>query len=343
MAQVESYTFNLSNREDLSDVIYMIDPTETPFVSGAERGSASNKKHEWQVDELVTETLNINVEGADYTGAVRPEPDRLHNYTQIWAKPLSVTGTQEAIEHAGRQSELAYQIAKMGLEIRRDMEYQFLSGLSAAEVAALPAAANGVDGGTVPIHAGSSTTERVTGGVGTWIFTNVNSVGTELAAPTNNQIPENDVVEAGVARAFTESFLKETIRKAYIEGGNPDYILVDPFNKQAVSGFTGGTTKFDTSEDKRLVTAIDVYVSDFGEHMVVPDRFIKQNGTTATDGTSAFVLDMNYWAVSYLRPFMQESLAKTGDAENRLLIAEAALCSKNEKASGIVRDLTDGS
>lgn len=339
---IESYTFDPGNREDLADIIYMIDPTETPFVSSAMRGTATQKKHEWLVDTLVTEGLNINIEGANYTTAydLRPDPGRLHNYTQIWAKNLSVTGTQEATEHAGKKSELAYQIAKMGLEIRRDMEYQFTSGLSASESGELVA---GVDGGSTSLSPGSSTLERVAGSITTWIQTNRDkeATGVDVAANADLQPNDNDVVEAGLARAFLESQLKTGIRNAYIEGGMPKHIFVDPFNKQAVSAFTGGTTRFDQSEDQKLVTAINLYVSDFGEHSVIPDRFIKQNGTDSTDGVNAFILDMTKWGVHYLRPFMQETLAKVGDAQNRLLIAEATLCSKNQKASAIVRDLTD--
>lgn len=344
--EVESYTFDSSNREDLSDVIYNIDPTETPFVSGCERGVATNKKHEWQIDELVTEGMNANAEGADYTASydTRPEPDRLFNYTQISAKNLSVTGTQEAIEHAGRKSELAYQMAKMGLEIRRDIEYQMLSGLSGAEADSLTGA-NAVDGAGAPIFAGTSGAggnARVAGSISTWIFTN-QSVGTggTPQSVTSNQPAAGDVYEVGTARAFLESHLKEVIRKCYIEGGNPSHVFVDPFNKQAVSAMTGGTTRFDQSEDRRLVTAVDVYVSDFGEHMIIPDRFLKQNGTDGSDGVSAYVMDMTKWGIHYLRPFMQENLARIGDAVNRLLIAEWTLCSKNQASSGMVRDLTD--
>ena len=339
---VESYTFNPSNREDLADIIQMIDPTETPFVSACQRGTATNKKHEWLLDTLVTETLNINVEGKNYTTDYdeRPDPTRVHSYTQIWAKNLSVTGTQEATEHAGKKSELAYQIAKMGLEIRRDQEYQFTSGLSAAEFALL---VSGTDGGSTPLSPGSAVLSRVTGSIATWINTNVQKEASGTDVTTNGAGQPDDDVETdpGLGRALLESMVKTAIRTAYIEGGNPRHIFVDPFNKQAVSAFTGGTTRFDQSEDKRLVTAIDLYVSDFGEHAVIPDRFIKQNGTTGTDGVNVFVLDMTKWGCHYLRPFMQENLAKVGDAQNRVLLAEAALWSGQQKASAIIRDITD--
>lgn len=340
---VESYAFEPSNREDLSDVIYMIDPTETPFVSGMKRETATNRKHEWLKDSLVSAAINFNVEGAQYGGAgatfdTRPDPDRLHTYTQIWAKNVSVTGTQEAIEHAGRDGELSYQIAKMGVEIRRDMEYQFTSMVDSTELSGVTGA---VDGGSVPLEDGSSSVARLTGSLPTWITGNRLHDGSSAdPGKTNSQPDDNDVAEPGTARAFLESYLKEAIRLAYVDGGNPTTILVDPFNKQVVSSFTGGTTKFDTSEDRRLVTAIDVYVSDFGEHMVIPDRFLQQSSNVANSGVNAYVLDMEYWALAYLRPFMLEDLAKVSDSEDRVLLAEAGLCSKQEEASAIIRDLT---
>ena len=86
------------------------------------------------------------------------------------------------------------------------------------------------------------------------------------------------------------------------------------------------------------MTAVDVYVSDFGDHTVVPDRFIIQ--PKSATGVAAFVLDMNYWSIDYLRSFQQTPLSKTGDSEKRLLLVEWSICSKNEKASAQIADLT---
>ena len=109
-------------------------------------------------------------------------------------------------------------------------------------------------------------------------------------------------------------------------------IMVNAFNKQKISSFTGGSTRFDASEDKTLYTSIDVYSSDFGDLEVVPNRFSRDR--------DALVLDMDYWSVGFLRDFTMNELSKTGDSEKRQLLVEATLESRNEAASGLVADLT---
>jgi hypothetical protein len=152
-------------------------------------------------------------------------------------------------------------------------------------------------------------------------------------ASTDTYSPDlTEQITHGTPRAFKESDLKEVIRECWTEGGDPSVIMVGPFNKQAVSAFSGNTTRFDRSEDMRLVTAVDVYVSDFGEHRIVPNRFSRER--------SALVITPRMWSVDYLRGFRQFALAKTGDAEKRELLAEYTLRCGNPRASGVVADLT---
>ena len=44
----------IGNREDLSDLIHMISPTDTPFLSAIGKGGATSTKHEWQLDTLAS-------------------------------------------------------------------------------------------------------------------------------------------------------------------------------------------------------------------------------------------------------------------------------------------------
>ena len=332
----DAYDAGDSNREDLADIIYNIAPTETPALNMMRRGTAANKRHEWLTDTLETSASNRQVEGDDYVAESRQKPDRLHSFTQISAKSLTVSGTQEVIDKAGRKSEIAYLLSLQAKELKRDIERHICGFANAADAAAL---AGVVSGGTFPNSAGSSSGARVTANLGTWINTNIDEGGTGLGpAFAAGQPADDDSRDPGTPRAMTESMVKSVIKDCWNEGGNPEYILVDPSNKQTFSAFTGGQTKFDRTEDKALITAIDIYISDFGTHRVVPDRFLIQE--ISTEGVAAYILDMNYWSVDYLRPFQQHALAKTGDAEKRLLLAEWTLCSKNEKSSGAIYDLT---
>lgn len=297
-------------REDLQDVIYSISPTETPFMSAAAREQVKNTFHEWQTDSLAAAvTNNAVIEGDEATLDASTATSRIGNYTQIMDKTVVITGTQEAVDKAGRASELAYQIAKKSKELKRDIESTLLTNQARA--------------------VGSSSAARTFASMGAWIATNSNkaSDGTDPTASDGS-----DARNDGTQRALTEDMLKDVIKGTWNAGGNPSVIMVGPFNKQKISGFTGGNTRFDASEDKTLYTSIDVYSSDFGDLEVVPNRFSRDR--------DALVLDMDYWSVGFLRDFTMHELSKTGDAEKRQILAELTLISRNEGASGGVFDLT---
>jgi len=294
-------------REDLANVIYNISPTETPFMSSIGTGSANGTKHEWQTDSLAAAAANKVMEGDDSPNRALTATARLLNHTQISTKPVVVTGTQEVVSKAGVTSEMAYQIAKAGKELKRDMELDMTGKQEAA--------------------AGSSGTGRASRAYESWCNTN------ELHGAGGSTNGAGAVTD-GTQRVLTESLLKSNLKACYDQGGNPDLLLVGSFNKQKVSGFTGNSTRMDMAEDRSLVATIDVYVSDFGEVRVVADRILRSSGRTA------LVVDTEMWSIGYLRPFGVQDLAKTGDAEKKQLLVEYTLVSKNEAASGKIADLT---
>ena len=88
-------------REDLSDVIYNISPTDTPIMSSIGKTKATGVYHEWQTDSLAASTTaNALVEGADATSATLSPSTRIGNYTQIVGKTVQVSGTLEEIGRA---------------------------------------------------------------------------------------------------------------------------------------------------------------------------------------------------------------------------------------------------
>ena len=113
----------VGQREDLTDVIYNISPTDTPIMSSIGKTKAMAVNHEWQTDSLAAATTaNALVEGADATSATLSPTVRYGNLTQIVGKTVQVSGTLEAVDKAGRKSEKAYQLAKGSAEIKRDIE-----------------------------------------------------------------------------------------------------------------------------------------------------------------------------------------------------------------------------
>jgi hypothetical protein len=298
-------------REDLSNVIYNISPTETPFMSAIAKAKATFTNHEWQKDSLTAASgSNAAIEGNEVTFAAPTSSTKLGNYTQIAVKSVIVSGTLEATNRAGRNNELAYEISKASKELKRDMETSLCA--NNAKVA------------------GNDSTARELGGVESWIASNdVMSAAGNPASPTGDG---SDARTDGTQRAFTEAQLKAALKLVWDSGGDPTMLQVGSFNKQKLSGFTGGSTRFDPAENKRLVAAVDVYESDFGALQVAPNRF--------SPSRSLHIITPDLWAVAFLRDFQLDDLAKTGDAQKQFLVAEYTLESRNEAASGGVFDLT---
>lgn len=314
MATYQTYTA-IGQREDLSDIIYNISPTDTPLMSSIGKTKATAVYHEWQVDSLAAASLtNKAVEGADATSATMGVTTRAGNRTQIFQKTVQIAGTLEAVDKAGRKSEKAYQLAKASSEVKRDMELTLLSNQLAA--------------------AGDSSTARTLGGLQAWLATN-GDFGTSGVAGASGTTARTD----GTDRTFTETILKTVVKEVYTAGGNPKVLMVNPTHKQTVSAFAGIAAQrymAPSNEATTIIGAADVYLSDFGTMAVVPNRFM--NATNACDET-AFVIDPDMLAIAYLRPFSTNELAKTGDSEKTQLICEATLEVKNEAAHGIIADL----
>jgi len=302
----------IGNREDLSDIIYNISPTDTPFMSSIGKEKASGTLHEWQTDALAGAATNAQVEGDEITFLAVNPTVRINNQTQISRKSVIVSGTQDTVNSAGRNNELAYQISKSSKELKRDMELVLCNNQSRG--------------------AGGAAAARTLAGLASWIQGNTS----KAANGANGQVGGADVPGTlrtdGTQRAFTEAQLKDVVKQCWDNGGDPSMIMLGSFNKQKLSGFTGGSTKMTSAEDKRLVAAIDIYESDFGSMTVVPNRLSRSR--------DCFVLSPDMWAVAFLRDFQLMDLAVTGDAQKKAMLAEYTLVSKNEKASGAVFDLT---
>ena len=307
-----SYTA-IGNREDLSDVIYRIDPADTPFMSAVEREKASAVNHEWQTQALASvDTANAVLEGDDATTDATTPTTRLGNICQISDKVARVTGTQQAVEHAGRDDELAYQEMLKGLELKRDME-SILCGTNQAK------------------NAGAAATARVTASVLSWIKTNTSkgASGSDPSAADGTGTRTD-----GTQRLFTEANLKTVLQSVWNNGGKPDVVMTGGFNKQQFSTFTGRATPTEDTKAKKIVAAVDAYESDFGTIKVAPNRFMRTR--------DVLVLQTDMWAIAFLngRKMVSVNLAKTGDSERRQILSEYSLVSRNEKASGGVFDNT---
>lgn len=329
-------------REDLTDIIYNISPTETPFHQNVGRADATADKHEWTIDSLATAADdNAHVDGDDFvaegqSGGVGSGTDgvaltagtRLGNYQQISRKDIVVSRRADVIRKAGRRSELNYQVAKAGRELKRDCEAAALANVAGTQ--------------------GSETVAPRTAGVPAWIATN-----DDLGATGASGSLSSGVAQArtdGTLRALTEQDLLDVIANVYLGGGDPDMIMMYPTVKQKFSNFmfevataSSGPRVATQNQDHKsnprsgvtVVGAVDVYVSDFGVLDVVPNRFQRTR--------DVFVLESDMWAISFLDGYHIQTMGKTGDSRKRVLLVDWGVESRNEAASGLVTDVNSAS
>ena len=234
---------------------------------------------------------------------------------QISDKVAEVTFTSERVDGAaGNIQKMAKQVALKMKELKRDVE-----SMLTLNVAANP---------------GAAATARVTAGMLAHMITNV-SRGATATAPTLSGTTTGYINAAagnGTLRAVTEALLKTVIASCWAEGANPSIVLVNAAGKQKISTtFTGIATRYKDAVDKKVVAAIDVYVSDFGELQIVPSRFFSSR--------DMLVYDPDYVRMLWLDTVKQKELALTGHAERRLIWGEYGLQVDNQKAHGVVADI----
>ena len=321
-------------REALSNIIYNISPMDTPFLSGAGKGSCDNTLFEWQTDSLADAAANQQLEGDDSMDALAvSEPRRLQNYAQISYKAVQTSGTAEAVDFAGRRSSQAYQLAKRAKEIKRDMEKMLLSN----DVAV----------------AGAAGTARKTAAVMSWLGTTAAGTSNVIlgsASPvvgivnngTGSPAPGPDgtttIAGFGTPAVLTMAMINLAMERCFTLGGEPSTVLAPATLKQKISSL-GGSVIADIQKDApgtaqaTAINAVDVLVTDFGTLKIIPSRLMLAN--------MLFFVDYDFWSVDYLRPFQTENLAKTGDAMKQLMIAEYGLRAKNGLANAAIVGVKD--
>lgn len=305
---------NVGVREDLEDNIYRVAPEETPFISNIGTVKATNIYHEWQTEALTAASAtNAQLEGDDYALGAPNLTSRVGNYVQILAKAGGVSRTQEVVNKAGRDSELARQKVLKTIEMKRDLEVRIVGNYASV--------------------AESGATTRKTAGILAWLTSNDNrgsggsdggfSSGT-VSAATN----------ASSTRTFTEALVKATLATTFGNGGKPTQAYMGPTHKQQFSAFTGIADIRNSVSGNQMATitgAADVYVSDFGAITLIPHAY----GLTR----DCLLLDPKMAAVITLDGLKSKELASSGDNMKFLLTMEKGLKVSNEKAHAVIADL----
>jgi len=314
-------------REDLSDIISLTDPTETPFYSKIGKKKAKNRTPEWQIDSLTDpDPTNANIEGDAATNNAGTQPVRVKNVVQLFDKVVEVSSTAQAVEAAGREDEMEYQIVKRGKELKRDIEARATGNYASV--------------------LGTASAAGFMAGVEAYITTNVSRGGSGANGGFNSGTGLIAAATDGTLRTATEALLKDVIQQAWTNGGDPSMIMVNGAMKQKFSAFTGIATQFNPlsqSGKNVIVGAADVYKSDFGLHTIMPNRFINygtgRTRNAANSNRTALILDMSSWAVRFLQPMKRAKLAKTGHSDREMIFCELTLECDNEQKNGVLADI----
>lgn len=234
MALFSTYD-QVGKKEDVSDIISDITPTDTPFFSMIRSEKVSARTFEWLEDSLAAAANNAAIEGADATMATLTAATSRTNNTQILTKAFQVSATADAIATYGRAKETAYQLGKALKEIKRDLERAYV----------------GVDNAAV---------------------TGSESAAREMASATQ-QISNSTDAGSNATDALTEAKLLVAGQAAFNAGSDPSVFMIKPADAQIVAGFAASSGRNrEFAQTKQLVNVIDLYVSPYGEYKVVLNR-----------------------------------------------------------------------
>lgn len=309
-------TGKVAVREDLHDTISNIAPTQTPFMSNIGTGKANNTYVEWLTDTLAAaDADNAVINGDDAGNDSLADAVRLGNYTQLMDKVVGISTTTQAVNSAGDQTKMSYQLVKKSKELKRDMEKRLCGNYAAVPLA----------DGTAGKSAGAVAFVRTNGSRG------VSGAAATLSGSTSGYV--NAAATNGTLRTVTEAMLKDAMQDAWAEGGEPSIAIMSGTIKQTFSTFTGIADQRRETGNKRatIIGAADVYVSDFGEVSFTPSRF--------TTGRDVLVVDPSLWTLLYLQKFNTTDLAKTGHADRKLMAVEFTLKCHNELGNAVIADV----
>lgn len=305
-------TFNSSRvREQLMDKIWNVSVSETPTLALIGKEKVDGPFVEWLTDSFAAGASNKVEQGDVPTIQATADVVRYGNRTQISMKSGAITGTQDRVEKAGESSEYDRQVSKKMVECKKDVEFGLIQNTTAITAAA----------GVAPQARGligflASNGSRGSGGAAPNAVTNT--------APTD-----------GTTRAFTDTLLRSVMQTMF-DNGAPDmdnlYALIPSTQRATFDTFLAGQTRFDKAEDKTLTATLEVYIGPFGRVKAVNARHMRSR--------EVILLNKDYASLGVLRPMRDTELAKRGDAREFMVNTEWTLLVKNEKAHGIIADLS---
>ena len=316
--------------EDVMQAIWDISNVPLPFSDRCGTMSVGNSLHMWTQDSLPAADLtNAAVDGADLTANDAVGGTRVGNHCQISTKRVSVTTRARNSNTIGRADELAYQVSRRQIELRRDREAILLE--NQASVAD--------DGDTV---AGKL------GGMPTWYATNTDFGATTGAVGGYNTADGlTDVYTAGTTAAISEATIRDLVQNVYEQGGESQVLMSSPSIIRKISEYMfTDTAKIATLQSDQgrsrdpaaALGTVNFFITDFGSLELVPNRLQAQ---VAANDWEIHILDFQYLRLSFLHGYKTEPVAKTGLADKRIMSVDGSLAVLNEKAQALYADVLD--
>ena len=291
----------VSNREDLTDVLTILAPEETPILSSANKERASATNVEWTVDSLSAPQTAGIAEGADVTAFTDQFAGRarLGNRVQKFRRDYMVSDMQEAVDSVG-PAKIAQAEAKAIRELKRDIE----------------ATLAGTQDSAVEDGAGTANALR---GLGDWI----DSAG-PADVPSTFRTPAESIVDV-TDDVFAESELNGLISSIFKVTGTSDNLMLvadtalrtDISDFARIGGVSGDSVRsvnYDGNSGS-IKLSVDLYQSDHGIVSVVnanPDCMPTQAGQA---GMSGYVVNPEYYGVHELIPMGSTRLPNLGGGE----------------------------
>jgi hypothetical protein len=303
-------------REDLADLIYEIEPYETPVVSAIGNKEADQPMTEWLVQQLNAADDNAQPEGFRYTAQGARPPDRFNNVCQIMFRAVTVSNTFR-VSNAVGGDEFDRQTLLKGKEVRRDLEWAITR--------------NGIKTTTDP---------RRMSGFQTWVTNGSMGATGSLVVPGNG----TTAPISGTARTLVLDMVGDAMQQAFTQGGHPRLGSMSPRLKRVFSGLAQGgpgnpivaqnIVQATQPSPVTIVGAVDVFLTDFGRIETVPNIFMPDNIIELWDPDYAELAPLPG------RDMVQEEYARVGDAADGGVIFEGTLRMTAPKAHAMVGDLS---
>lgn len=320
----------VSNREDLTDVLSILAPEETPILSSLNKQKANATFVEWTVDSLSAPVTTGIDEGADVTAFTDKFAGRarLGNYVQKFRRDFKVSDLQEAVDSVG-PAKVAQAEAKAIRELKRDVEATIASTNDRA----------------VEDGAGTAYALR---GLGDWL----DSAGPS-DVPAGFRTPAASIYTdtAAGTTEFGEEALNNIVTSIFEQTGSTnDLILVaDTGLRRVISDFAR-TSGEGTDSVRRvnydggsgeITLRVDMYASDHGVISIVnanPACMPNFGGNTAN--SSGYILNPEYAGIHELIPMGSTRLPNLGGGERGYVDCALTLGVYHPQAHGVIQDVT---